>query len=286
MASDKKVKPDIIFVNPTPNIKKIAEQEILADRNIKFVALSQFMQYDMMRIQLCFNEQYFIVDDAPDKHTAEPYDRYLDIENSFFIRIRDFFRAGEKQNSITKQMTKFIPDVSNYTELEVNLLNQRTISYSFFDKKDKEGIETFGQIEDILTKNPKAIIVGNHIFNHGKLKIVSYDVEEDHKWVLDNEIIVYLYKNYLMYVYFQKDKLHIVSELDNPIEVMRQIIPSMNKFDFNKSGEINILTNSGYRIFKEMGIYLLNDYSYFNISINMPDAFYARVAQYIANLKK
>jgi hypothetical protein len=86
-------------------------------------------------------------------------------------------------------------------------------------------------------------------------------------------------------MFISGNKLYVVGDKDSNI-LFKNRLPFLQRNGIKKTNEFALFFNTNsYLVNFEKKYILLNDFSYFNISVKMPDEWYERLGQYLCTGK-
>jgi len=113
-----------------------------------------------------------------------------------------------------------------------------------------------------------------------------YETDLDVKTCFGNEFfILFLLKNRIE-LFRIKDLIYLVSSKNiSPMDIIREKFSFMSKFEFKIKKEFLIIRNRHPWFKLRKNYILINDYSFFNLSVKMSDDWYRTAGRYLCSGK-
>lgn len=257
-----------IFLNPSPNMYKIAEEIKLLGRNIKFYKSPEYFFSSAYKFSFHFNDKYQFI--GSEDEAIEITDNIIyKFKKSFFInkfKPKTLPFPGTLKDYCLSKVKKIEFDSNNLDELEELDIIKRTYPDNFL----------------IVSSYSTGDLTNKKLIN----KLVAvYDCDYELISSLKNNYFVFFVNNQRYEVFVQKNNLIITGD-SNPDMLITQKLQFFEKLNLKQVNSFVIsLNENSYIVNFDKNHILLNDYSYFNLSISMPQMWYKKMGQFLCTGK-
>lgn len=197
-------------------------------------------------------------------------------------RLRKGFLSGLNQFMIKHSLKNISQSLSCGDSVDLCLTKRRSLAET---KHDISTVSRAASFSDIVEDNGNAsIVTGFMEFVAGGEKLSMYDTDFDIKEALGNDYFVLFLKNMKIEMCRSGNRLIIIGKKnDDCLGVLLDSMPFMKKFNFKKVKELIILRNRMPWIVNtiDKGLLLINDYSYFNVSVKLEPEWFDKVGKHI-----
>jgi len=268
---------DYIFLNPSPNMLKIAETVRSMGRNIKLVKNEQFPEIDAVNIHMFYDKSF---------NTIFPNDSETgDIKT--FSRMKKNFLHNMTLNKVKAELSSYSSDISCGDIVDLCLIKRDALC-----RKDISAIPVSSatSFNAIAADNENAVIVSSYMeFLGGNEKLIMYDTDFDLQEALGTDYFIFYLDGARVEMCSSGNRLVTVGskELDH-ISILSERMKFLKKFDFKRVKELVISRNRMPWVVNNLDkrLVLVNDYSFFNISIKMTSQWFDKVGRYICTDKQ
>ncbi len=261
---------DFIFLNPSPNLLKLTENIRSRGYIVKLVKNEQFPDVNAENIHVFYEGSYmtFFRNDPPQG------------KMSGFGRIRKGFLPSLVSASVKKELRGLSKDFACGDVVDLCLMKRRSLLESNIEISSVSSAASFS---DIVEDNGNAVIVTGYMeFVAGSEKLSMYDTDFDLKEALGNDYFVFFTKTSRIEMCRSGNRLLVVgSRKDDHLSMLCDQMSFLKKFNFKRVKELIISRNRMPWIINHIdkGLVLLNDYSYFNVSVRLEPEWFDRVGK-------
>lgn len=260
---------EFIILNPSPNMLKLYLYLKNSGKSVKVVENGQFPS----SVNNCIYQFY-------DKTYIKRGVGGGIVEESFLKLKKNIF-SGFFLRKRASELKVISPALSSADLIDICLfkgcgLVEKAIPYE----------SVSGSAMQMLAKeHPGSKIITGYMENvQGSEKIVMFDTDFDIKETLGNDYFIFYQKGARLEVCTQGNRLITIGnkKIDH-LEFLMEIQPLLKKFVFKKIKELVISRNRHPWISHSNGkdVILINDFSFFNISLKLPDTWAERVGKFI-----
>lgn len=251
-----------IFLNPSPNMSILARKVSQFGRNVLLCYNKERINLNSNKLSICYDDKYFFYDLSSNEKEFTDRQAYR-FKKWIFEKSPDVsslpFRGGLRELYLLGKGKILAEQPANIAEFNGNLSDKDIVITSYtpisgIKKATKKYIEIYELDEDIL-----------------KTLMLSY--------------FVFFIKDLKYEMFISGNKLYVVGDKDSNI-LFKNRLPFLLKNGKKKTNEYSLFfNNNSYLVNFEKKYILLNDFSYFNISVKMPDEWYERLGQYLCTGK-
>lgn len=268
---------EYIFLNPSPNMLKIAETVRSFGRKVVLVRNDQFPEIDAVNIHLFYGDGY--------KSIFPSDDALGDVKQ--FSRMKKNMLANMTLSKIKGELSSESLDLSSGDVVDLCLLKRNALSRKEIVANPVSSATSFSQI---AADNEHATIVTGYMeFLGGNEKLIMYDTDFDLKEALGKDYFIFFMDGERVEMCASGNRLVTIGSknLDH-IEVLSEKMGFFKKFNFKKIKELVISRNRMPWVVNNIDkhLVLVNDFSFFNISIKMTDQWFEKVGRYICTDKQ
>ncbi len=267
-----------VFVNPSPNM-------LLLSKHVKDFGL--YTQY-------VFTEDYFNNNSKKLHYFFET--KSISYENTTFqssnIDSKIYlFKKSFLNNIRFKSYKSEFHNLSNDFQ-EGNFVDLQMLKSQNIEIIPKISVDKVNSFKEILRNYYNYNIVCSYLpsdmysENTETEQVVIYKTDMDVRCCFGDDYFIIFIDNYRVELFCIDGLLHIVTPKNiHPIELMMNKFSFMKKFSFEKQKELLIIRNRFPWIMKSEEIILLNDYSFFNTSVKMPNEWYENLGKHLCTGK-
>jgi hypothetical protein len=267
---------DFIFLNPTPNLLKVADYVKFSGRSVRIVSNNQFPPITSANLHVFHENTY-----STARKTSNPKEIPADFCMKMKKNIFNFMYGGK----IKKALTELGEGFENGNITDLCLMNSLGV-YSH-DIKSTQGEPVAHQT--LLSEYPNSFIVTGYMESlNGSEKMQMYDTDFSIKDAFGNDFFVVFTKKSRLEVCAHGNRLITVgSKTTEHINTLAESFPMLKQFSFKKVKELVISRNRqpwAYKVIDKR-IILLNDFSYFSLSLKLPDLWYEKAGRLLCSEK-
>jgi len=265
---------EYIFLNPSPNMLKIAETVRSCGRDIVLVRNDQFPEIDAVNVHMFYNGTY---------RTIFPGDAQTgDLKP--FSRLKKNFLSGMTLSKMRADLAVESRDLSSGDIVDLCLLKRGALTKKEVVTVPVNNATSFSKI---ASDNEHATIVTGYMeFLGGSERLIMYDTDFDLKEALGKDYFIFFLKNERVEMCSSGNRLVTIgSKTLDHIEVLSERFGFLKKFNFKKVKELVISRNRMPWIVNSIDkhLVLVNDFSFFNISIKLTDQWFEKVGRHICS---
>lgn len=267
------------FINPSPNLYRISKHIRNHGFNVNYVKIDHQLENQSERI-------YYFHDQQSQHFDLTMLEQYNDDKRCF--NFKKTFINNYHFESFKKDFPSYAVGFDKGNFVDLQLLKKQRIkdilpipfetvnSYSDLNDVDNDTCYIGGWFPEKICAGPC------------KVETVSvYETNMDAKHCFGNEYYVVLSKKTRVELFFLDGVICMIATKGvSPIESLIEQFAFLKKFEFKLTRSYNIFRNRKPWIKKTKSNYiLLNDYSFFNVSVKMPDHWYEAVGRYLCSGK-
>lgn len=253
-----------IFINPSPNMLKVAKKVEEFGKKSEICVDEEIIWANCHKLSIHFgNEFLYYSNKSSEKEFIE--------KNAFKFKRGFFYRKPNINDTPFKGTLK-----------ELYLIKKNRILF-----EELRPLNIFnGKINDdevLISAYSKKILSERDC----KRKLVTiFEVDAETKKALCFNYFIFFIKDLKYEMFINDNKLYIVGDKEADI-LFGQKLEFFKKYDFKKHSEYFVYINeNSYLVKSEKKYILLNDYSYFNISVKMPEEWYDKLGRYLCTGKQ
>ncbi|PLX68370.1 MAG: hypothetical protein C0602_09320 [Denitrovibrio sp.] len=263
---------EYIFLNPSPNMLKIAETVRSFGRNVVLVRNDQFPEIDAVNVHMFYDDSY---------RTIFPGEA-LNNDVKAFSRMKKNFLASMSVSKIKSDLAAESKNLKTGDIVDYCLLKRGVLSTKDVATSTVSNATSFAKISE---DNEHATIVTGYMeFLGGSEKLIMYDTDFDIKEALGRDYFIFFLENERIEMCSSGNRLVTIgTKTKDHIELLSKRFKFFNKFNFKKVKELVISRNRMPWVVNNLDkhLILVNDFSFFNISIRMTDSWFEKVGRYI-----
>ena len=266
---------DIVIINPSSNMKTLARELSAYGKTVKYVSVSD--------IPYVFSKRVFYFFPGRNICFSEDAKGGVEKEDRIFVFKRGIF-SSVKMWGLSKDLEKVDKGLSRGIFSDLIIFCRGMLLHD----NHKEDIKSFTNIEAVSRAYPDANIISAFLPGGNTLKLCRWETDYDLAVTFSSDYFIFFDGSSRTEAFCYNGALYTLSKASDHISNMSNVIPTFSKFTFKKTDEKNITRNVSPWITKSqtLNITLLNDYSFFGTSIDMPSSWYSRLASIINNQKK
>lgn len=251
---------------------KIAETVRSCGRDVVLVKNDQFPEIDAVNVHVFYDHTYRTI--FPGDAQGGDVKQYSRLKKNFF--------AGATLSRIKGDLSAESKDLSSGDIVDLCLLKRGALSSKDVVTSQVSSATSFAKI---ASDNEHATIVTGYMeFLGGNEKLVMYDTDFDLKEALGSDYFIFFLEGERVEMCASGNRLVTIgSKNRDHIEILSERFRFLNKFNFKKVKELVISRNRMPWIVNNIDkhLVLVNDFSFFNISVRMTDQWYEKVGRYI-----
>lgn len=263
---------DIVIVNPSFNMKMLARELVAIGKKVMYVSVSELPYFSPKKIFYFFSGCSTCFTDKAEKKELK--------DNRIYMFNRGLFSSLSMRN-VSKDLIKIDPGLSKGIFTDLMMFYSNVLRRC---DDHKETVKEFSDVESVCKAYPDANIFSTVVPGGNTLKLCRWETDYDLGNTFASDYYVFIDDETRVEAFCFGDCLCTVGEGDiNHIALMSKVIPTLSRFMFNKISEKNIFRVTSPWIMKnsQLGVTLVNDYSFLGTSINMPSLWYSRFATFI-----
>lgn len=251
---------------------KIAETVRSYGRNVVLVRNDQFPEIDAENVHMFYNKSFRTIyqGDSPNNDVKA------------FSRMKKNFLSGLTLGKIKSALNAESKDMGAGDVVDLCLLKRGVLSQKDMTTTPVSNATSFAKIS---SDNEHATIVTGYMeFLGGNEKLIMYDTDFDLKEALGKDYFVFFLNSDRVEMCASGNRLVTVGcKNKDHVQLLSEKFPFLNKFNFKKVKELVISRNRMPWVVNNIDkhLVLVNDFSFFNISIRMTDQWFEKVGRYI-----
>lgn len=265
---------NVLMVNPSVNMRLTAVEMKMYGVHVQFAYSSDVITnsakrvfYFLPNVNLCFTTEM--------QGEMEREDKIYLFKQNIFSRLK---MIGFKKN-----MEAIYKELSAGTFTDLLLFKRSTLKNDDIHEHD-DGLK-YTSFNDMLADNKDSIIITNKVMGQGGETVCRWNTDFDLVSTFSKDYFVFFARNLRIEVFVSENNLITIGKGcgEKHMEVLLDIIPAASKFFFQTIDEKPILRNFNPWLSSVPGMpgFLMNDYSFGNLSISMPSAWYDNFANFI-----
>jgi len=263
---------EFIFLNPSPNMLKIAETVRSFGRNVVLVRNDQFPEIDAVNVHMFYNQTF---------RTIYPGEA-ANADVKAFTRMKKNFLSTMTVSKIKSDLEAESKDLRTGDIVDLCLLKRGVLSEKDVGTSTVSSATSFSKIAE---DNEHATIVTGYMeFLGGSEKLIMYDTDFDIRESLGTDYFIFFLGDERIEMCSSGNRLVTIgSKTKDHIELLRTRFKFLKKFNFKNVKELVISRNRMPWVVNNLdkSLILVNDFSFFNISIKMTDTWFEKVGRYI-----
>ncbi|MCB4204723.1 hypothetical protein LF845_07085 [Deferribacterales bacterium Es71-Z0220] len=253
-----------IFINPSPNMLKVAKKIEEFGKKTEICVDKDIMAANCYKLSVHFDNEFLFYSDK--NRESE----FLE-KNAFKFKRGLFYRHPVIENIPFKGTSKEL-----YLINKGKILFEQKNDFNIFNgKPNDDEVVIFSYSKNMLSERDC------------KRKIVTIlEVDKETSNALHFNYFIFFIKDLKYEMFLNGNKLYVVGDKDADILFSKRL-EFFKKNNFKKLSEFAIYVNENpYLVKSEKNYILLNDYSYFNISVKMPEEWYHKLGRYLCTGKQ
>lgn len=268
--------PKLIFLNPTPNLLKVAEQVKAQGKSVRLAFNNQFPPISSTNLHVFKDGTYSTARKTPNPAEV-PSELCMKMKKNVF----NFFYA----KTVKSKLSEFGNEAGNANITDLCLFKTCGV-YSHEIKHIHDEPVTH---QTLLSSNPDSLIVTSNIESlSGNEKMNMFDTDFCLKDAFGNDFFVVFAKQERIEVCVHGNRLITIGNKNSDhMQALGELFPMFKQFSFKKVKELVISRNRQPWAYKkaEKGVVLLNDFSYFNLSLRLPELWYQKAGKLLCSEK-
>ncbi|WP_022852036.1 hypothetical protein [Limisalsivibrio acetivorans] len=268
---------EFIFLNPSPNLAGIAEFVKHCGNRVRLVNNGQFPPISAKNVH-CFSGGSYTTARG-DVSGKEPN---TDLCN----KTKKTLFSGFISKKISGALSEFGNDMTCGNIVDLYLLRSGAVDSYRIEDQTGEPVS----FQTISNENPEATIVTSYMeFLAGSEKMCMFDTDFDLKEALGEDYFILFTHDGRLEICAQGNRLITIgSKTLDHLRFLQGIFPFMKHFTFKRVKELVISRNRQPWALSHVDkrLVLVNDYSYFNISVKMPSSWTEKVGKMLCSEKQ
>ncbi|ADD68605.1 hypothetical protein Dacet_1841 [Denitrovibrio acetiphilus DSM 12809] len=268
---------EYIFLNPSINMLKIAETVRSFGRNVVLVRNDQFPEIDAVNVHMFYDDRYRSIFPGDD----------VNGDVKAFSRMKKNFLSKLTISKIKSELASYSEDMRAGDIVDLCLIKRGVLSRKEVVTNAVSNATSFSKI---AADNEHATIVTGYMeFLGGNERLVMYDTDFDLKDALGRDYYIFFINGERVEMCSSGNRLITIgSKTHDHIDILSVKLPFMKRFNFKKIKELVISRNRMPWVVNNIDkhLILVNDFSFFNISVKMTDQWVEKVGRYICTDKQ
>jgi len=270
-----------IFLNISPNLLKVALKMKEKGKCVSFLN-SGDLPYNV------FNKLYYFYNNTFFEFSEKGDDYYKN--NKIYNLLKPTFYNRLKSRIIRSELEKISSDLAGGSYTDLTVVNNRQLD-RLTDLDLADSIETV----NVLNPNSDEIIICNKIPSSfikediADFEVVSlYKTDFDISKSIGSGNCVVFYSPFRVEMFVNNDRLCIVHNRKvDGLGVLKRKFPFLEKFFFRKVETSNFVRNDmpWIKYFDKYRLIMVNDYSFNNLSVKMPEKWYEKIGEIMCSGK-
>ncbi len=267
---------DIVFINPSANMILISRQLKLRGISVVLANVEDIYSPSIDRVNYFLTDNYrsFEMNSQSDGKDSKKEERMFLFKPTIINKLR----------MLTVNMS--LKRINN--DLESGVFNDLVMYKSnmlFKSDLSNSEVVSFRYLSEVRKAYSTAKIFTKSINKDSDYKIFKYNSAFDYQTVLGRDYFVFFADKSRIEMYVSKGDLVIISKHDDPISIVKKLIPTVESYSFTvKSSSTIKISKSPYIEIISPDTFLFNDYSFGKTSIVLPSYYYDKVADFIVKL--
>ncbi len=295
------------FINPTPNMVRLSRSRLFQEHEVCYAYVGEVFKNSFPRIYHINKGHFSFVepDQTPGKTTFNPI-----AENTFTVfpnrlanlKLGNILKGRNKHaQGITKDimLSNAGYSVVSYEHITAQQLSKVDGSTTFTTSSkqntntpeepvfDPSKVELFASIDELQKKHGKAVYISSGIIDDTdrSLSLQIYSSTLDIEKTLGSYYYIANVGDSRIEFFVRKGKLHIISKNEQGLSVFSALYPIAMDYSFILLKSHGMRVNNSKTLIRNKGVYYIDDYSYFNISLQLSDNYYTQLAKNFTSAK-
>ncbi len=267
---------DIVFINPSATMVLISRQLKLRGVSVVLANVEDIHSPVVDRVNYFLTDHYrtFEMNSQSNSKESKKEERMFLFKPTILNKLR----------MLTVNMS--LKRIDN--DLDSGVFNDLVMYKSnmlFKSDLSNNEVVSFKYLSEVRKAYSTAKIFTKSINKDSDYKIYIYNSTFDYKTVLGRDYFVFFADKSRIEMYVSKGDLVVISKHDDPISIVKKLIPTVENYNFTiKSSSIIKISRSPYIEIISPDTFLFNDYSFGKTSIVLPSYYYDKVASFIVKL--
>ncbi|GAB7140433.1 hypothetical protein RsTz2092_03810 [Deferribacterales bacterium RsTz2092] len=264
---------EFVFVNPSPNLELIACELEAYGREVSRVWTLEMLRARPANVWAFVGQKYSRLNG----HLAK------DKLDGNVTNLKKPFFASFKYRYVRQKLININPEVANGSFQDYILLTGEIWN----DTKSNPPAFSKQTIDGVIAQYPDSIIITSQLPAYSGKRVVSM-------WESDYDVLDALGDDY--YMFFEgntrhellclEGKLRCVSDSAS-LDWLARLNPTMKRFKFENISSYSFIQNTNAWLDKySSSIFIVNDYSWLNFAVRMPDSWARDVSSFFFNYKQ
>lgn len=270
----------LVFVNPSPNLYKISRAAAESGSDVEYIYTGEFPDIKAEEL-FYFNENHCLRANMPGAKQESKDKNVYSFKSGIFKRniIRNHI------NNICEK--SFFPH-SNYVDQQ--MISGHTVKKYPPKSEETAVFQSFGEF--LKNMNPAKVYITGWIpyFTYSnkfeKFYVSGFKTDFDIEKCFGNDFVVFFSDYYRVEIFIKDNMLYTVGKLHKHImDKLKLKLPFLKKFEFEEVHRSEISRNCFPWVMSVTAdnLLLMNDYSYFGISAQMPEDWYLKAGRYLCS---
>lgn len=263
---------DMVIVNPSANMKKIASEIEQRGYKTAFVRTNDIPYFYPDKVYYFFNG-YSVYFSSQPQGSVEKDDGVFLFKKGLMSKLR--------LGSVEKKLMSLNHDLSGGYYNDYIMFRRGVLEYDTVSVKDN--LPEYSDISSVCKYYDSAVVAASMVTGNSPIKMALWKTDYDLLETFGRDYFVFFTPEGRLEAFFYNDALYTIGKAKNHIEALMSINKSFNKFSFEKIREFGLIGNYSPWISENStpGYFLVNDYSFSRNSVSMPAAWYDKCASFI-----
>ena len=271
---------NFVFINPSPVLFKISNYIKDKGFNVKLTNVDFIGVSNPRKLNYFVNDDVFSI-----KVQSSSILKTSLIKKSFSFKKPFFNISGSKKNV----------DLDKFFNISVkgNISDAQFLSINSLSENLEIDSETFKSYDDLFSVYDNSLFVSSWYYsssmkkiNGRKFNVSVYETDFDIYSVFNREYFVILDGKNRIEIFIFKNKLYLVSDFtEDSLGALFKKFEFLKKFKFEREKSFDVFRNTNHYVNVSKNIVLMNDYSFFNVSVNLPDSWIEAAGAYLCSGK-
>lgn len=265
---------DFIFLNPSTNLLKLADNVKGRGFQVKLVKNEQFPDITADNVHIFHDEGFdtYFQGKQPIGSTRQ------------FSKLKKGLFSGFSQRSVRGELVRYSRDYCLGDIVDLAVMKRKSLETNRVTLSPVSSASSFSEIAE---DNSNAVIVTGYMeFVAGNEKLSMYDTDFDLKEAIGNDYFVFMNQKMRLEMCCSGNRLVTIGhKKDDHLGFLYTKMPFLKKFEFKRVKELIISRNRMPWVINSLdkGLIILNDFSYFNVSVKMSTDWFDKVGKYICS---
>jgi len=268
-----------IFINPSPNLYKISRFVKSLGKEVDYIYTRDFLNLNSEKI-------FYMTPRDFRKFDLTMLEKNYDDKGIYSYK-KNFFRNKYVKKCVEElEHNDSYMSCANYVDFQI-INRQRIMEY--FTNTESTNFIDYTSLIGGISENDYCYIAAwlpDYIKNRSlsKFFLFAFETDIDLEKCFGSDFFVVFFGGCRFEIAAWNDRLYILSNRnENVLEKLRNKFTFMNKFKFKKVLEKTITKNCNPWFVKgeKRNLIIVNDYSFFNLSVKLPEDWYTGAGRYL-----